>query len=121
MKKIGHGTKMEAHGMYSSEGEYVEFGNPVLLDGNINYETFIDICILRLLSMSTIRGCGGEFSPVHGSPRQKNASKYSTNQMQIQKMHPQTCFTWNPAGPNTFYDRLRFSVTVAQQTQRSFL
>jgi len=33
MRKTGHGSKMEAAGMYSSEGEYVEFGNPVLLEG----------------------------------------------------------------------------------------
>jgi len=35
MKKIGHGQKTEASGMYSSEGEFVEFGNPVLLEGKI--------------------------------------------------------------------------------------
>lgn len=34
MKK-SHGHKIDAVGMYSSEGEYVEFGNPVLLEGNL--------------------------------------------------------------------------------------
>ncbi|XP_076804743.1 dynein axonemal heavy chain 2-like [Clavelina lepadiformis] len=35
MRKTGHGSRMEAGGMYSSEGEYVEFGNPVLLEGPV--------------------------------------------------------------------------------------
>nr|XP_039250408.1 dynein heavy chain 2, axonemal-like [Styela clava] len=35
MKKAGHGHKIEAVGMYSSEGEHVEFGNPVLLEGPV--------------------------------------------------------------------------------------
>ena len=37
MRKTGHGSRMEAGGMYSSEGEYVEFGNPVLLEGKIMF------------------------------------------------------------------------------------
>lgn len=32
MKKNQHG-KMEAHGMFSSEGEFVDFGSPVILEG----------------------------------------------------------------------------------------
>uniref|UniRef100_H2ZI79 Dynein axonemal heavy chain 2 n=1 Tax=Ciona savignyi TaxID=51511 RepID=H2ZI79_CIOSA len=35
MKKVGHGNRMEASGMFSCEGEYVEFGNPVLLEGPV--------------------------------------------------------------------------------------
>ena len=45
MKKIGHGNKIEAHGMYSSEGEYVEFGNPVLLEGICLFVTSYISCL----------------------------------------------------------------------------
>ena len=48
MRKAGHGSKMEAAGMYSSEGEYVEFGNPVLLDGTDSILKVFLIFVRRL-------------------------------------------------------------------------
>ena len=35
LMKKNDSNKMEAHGMYSSEGEYVEYASPILLEGNI--------------------------------------------------------------------------------------
>lgn len=35
MHKMGITQKFEAQGMYSADGEYVEFGHPVLLEGPV--------------------------------------------------------------------------------------
>ena len=36
LMKKNDSNKMEAHGMYSSEGEYVEYASPILLEGKIS-------------------------------------------------------------------------------------
>lgn len=52
MKKA-HGDKMEAIAMYSSEGEHVEFGSPVLLEGTIPHNLHTSCCDPKLQGKAT--------------------------------------------------------------------